>query len=51
MEDAQVGDRELLATADRNKGTRTAAMTIQVDLGRSRAARVTWSEKNGIRRD
>ena len=31
MEDAQVGDRELQATTDRKKGTRTTAMTIQVD--------------------
>ena len=46
MEDAQVGDRELQATTDRNKGTRTTAMTIQVDPGRLRTARVACSEKN-----
>ena len=34
MEDAQVGDRELQATTDRKKGTRTTAMTIKVDRGR-----------------
>ena len=45
MEDAQVGDRELQATADRNKDTRTTAMTMQIDLGRLMAARMAWSEK------
>ena len=44
MEDAQVGDRELQATTDRIKGTRTTVMTIQVDLGRMRSARITWSQ-------
>ena len=43
MEDAQVGDRELQANMDRNKSTRTTAVTIQVDLGRLRAARIAWS--------
>ena len=38
MEGAQVGDRELQATTDRNKGTRTSAMTILVDFDRLRAA-------------
>ena len=42
MKDAQDGDRELQATNDRKKGTRTTAMTIQVDLGRLKAARRTW---------
>ena len=37
--DAQVGDRELHSTAERNKCTRTAAMTVRVDLGSLRAAR------------
>ena len=45
MEDAEVGDRELQVTTNRNKGTRTTAMTIQVDLGRLRAARKALSEK------
>ena len=45
MEDAQVGDRELQATTDRNKGTRTTATTIEVDSGCLRAARIAWSEK------
>ena len=45
MEDDQVGDRELQATTNRYEGTRTNAKTIQVDLGRSRAARIAWSEK------
>ena len=40
MEDAQVGDRELQTTTDRNKGTRTTATTTQVDSGRSRTARI-----------
>ena len=43
MEDAQVGDRELQATTERNKCTRTTAMTVQVDLGSLRAASTTWS--------
>ena len=42
-ENAPVGDRELQATADRNKGTRTTAMTIEVDPGRLRAARIQYS--------
>ena len=46
MEDAQVGDRELQATTDRNKGMRTTAVTIPVDLGRWRAARIAWSENS-----
>ena len=46
MEDAQVGDRELHTTTDRNKGTRTATMTIQVGPGRLRAARIAWTENN-----
>ena len=33
MENATVGDRELQATKDGNKATRTTAMMIQVDLG------------------
>ena len=48
MEDAQVGDRELQATTDRNKGTRTTAMTIQVDLGSLRPARIRWGEKSRV---
>ena len=40
IEEAQVGDRETQATTDRNKGTRTTAMTIRVDLRRLRAARI-----------
>ena len=45
MEDTQVGGRELHATTVRNRGTRTTAMAVQVDRGRARAARTTWSEK------
>lgn len=37
MEDPQVGDRELQAITARSKGTRTIAMTIQVDPGSLRA--------------
>ena len=48
MEDAQVCDRELQATTDRDEGTRTTAMTIQVDLGLLRAARIAWSEKTDL---
>ena len=40
MEDAQVGERELQATADRNKGTRTTAMPMQVYLGSLSPARI-----------
>ena len=43
MEDAQVGERELQATTERYKYTRTIAMTVQVDLGSLRAASTTWS--------
>ena len=42
-EDDQVGDRELQATTERKKCTRTTAMTVQVDLGSLRAASITWS--------
>ena len=45
MENAKVGDRELQATKT-VKGTRIPAMTIQVDPGSFRAARITWSAKN-----
>ena len=45
MKYAQVVDRELQATTDTNVGTRTTAMAVQVDRGRARAARTTWSEK------
>ena len=45
MEDDHVGNRELQTTMVRNKDTRTAAVPIQVDLGRLRAARVAWIEK------
>ena len=45
MEDAQVGDRELQATTDRKKGTRTTEMMIQVDPGLLRGARTAWSKK------
>ena len=37
MEDAHVSDRDLKATTDRNKDTRTTAMTIQADLGKFEA--------------
>ena len=43
MKDAQVGDRELQTTTERNKCTRITAMTVQIDLGRLRAASITWS--------
>ena len=53
MEDTPVGDRELQANPEkinelradpeRNKCTRTTAMTVQVDLGCLRAASITWS--------
>ena len=43
MDDAQVVDRELGITPERNKSTRTTAMTVQVDLGCLRAASITWS--------
>ena len=46
MEDAQVGDRELQTTTDRNKGTRTTATTTQVDSGRSRTARIQREPKS-----
>ena len=46
MKDAQVGDRELQTTTDRNKGKRTTTMTIQVGPGRLKAARIGWNEKN-----
>ena len=48
MEDAQVGDGELQATTDRNVVARTAAMTIQVDLGSLRPARIPWGEKSRV---
>ena len=48
MEDAQVDDRVLQATTDRNKGTQTTTMTLQVDLGLLRAARTAWSEKTDL---
>ena len=48
MEDAQVGDREPHATTDRNKGTRTTAMTIQVDLSSLKPARKSWGEKSRV---
>ena len=34
MENAQIGDREVQAIIDRNKGTRATAVAIHVDLGR-----------------
>ena len=43
VDDAQVGDRELQVTAERNKSTRTTAMTVQLDIGSLRAACITWS--------
>ena len=46
MEDAQVGDRELQATTDISKGTRTTAMTIQFDFGGLRPARTPRGEKS-----
>ena len=49
MEDDHVGNRELQTTMVRNKDTRTAAVPIQVDLGRLRAARIEWSEKSSVR--
>lgn len=47
MEDAQVGDWELpvQVTTERNKGTRTTAVTIQIDPGSLRTARITSSAK------
>lgn len=44
MVDTRVANRELQATTEGNKATRTTAMTIQDDLGNLRAARNVWSE-------
>ena len=49
-ENAPVGDRELQATTDRNKGTRTTATTIQVDIGSLRPARTPYGEKSRVSR-
>ena len=43
MKDAQVGHRERPATTERNKGTPTTPMKMQVDLGTLTAARIRWS--------
>ena len=45
MADNHVGRRELQAITDRNKGTRITAMTMEVDPGHSRVARIAWNEK------
>ena len=49
MEYVQVGDREIQATTEKNKGTRTTAMADQADLGSLRAASTTWSTETGVR--
>ena len=51
MEDARVDDREPQATTDRNKGTRTTAMTIQVDVGSLRPAHIPWGGKSRVSRN
>ena len=48
MEDTRVGDRELQATTDRYKGTRITAMTIQVNLGSLRPARIPSGDKSRV---
>ena len=45
MEDTRVADRELQATIDGKKATRTTAMTIQVDPGSLRAINIRVERK------